>query len=213
MSGTTEPGSYFVANYPPFARWHAGAVPEVLAAFAAEPAGEPLGLYVHIPFCRKRCKFCYFRVYTDTSAADVERYSLALAREAGIAAAGGITAATGAGITGAGAMTDAVGAGATGTGSGGGRAGVGTGAVGTAGAAASSSSWLLTLAGHCRPSSWLARFWPRPASSCLPLLLPHAPPHARASSSGSLETGVVALARNQTNFEARACRAFRRRRG
>ena len=32
----------------------------------APPAGEsPLGLYLHIPFCRKRCKFCYFRVYTD----------------------------------------------------------------------------------------------------------------------------------------------------
>ena len=40
-----------------------------------------------MPFCRKRCKFCYFRVYTDVAAADVERYSLALAREAAIAAA------------------------------------------------------------------------------------------------------------------------------
>ena len=29
----------------------------------------PLGLYLHIPFCRKRCKFCYFRVYTDKNAA------------------------------------------------------------------------------------------------------------------------------------------------
>jgi oxygen-independent coproporphyrinogen-3 oxidase len=87
MSETTEPGSYFVANYPPFARWHAGAVADVLAAFAAEPTGEPLGLYLHIPFCRKRCKFCYFRVYTDTTAADVERYSQALAREAQTAAA------------------------------------------------------------------------------------------------------------------------------
>ena len=87
MSGTTEPGSYFVANYPPFTRWHAGAVPEVLTAFDAEPAPELLGLYVHVPFCRKRCKFCYFRVYTDMSSADVERYSQALAREAEIAAA------------------------------------------------------------------------------------------------------------------------------
>ena len=52
MSEATEPGSYFVANYPPFARWHAGAVPEVLAAFAAEPTSEPLGLYLHVPFCR-----------------------------------------------------------------------------------------------------------------------------------------------------------------
>jgi oxygen-independent coproporphyrinogen-3 oxidase len=87
MSDATEPGSYFVANYPPFARWNAAAVPDVLAAFAAEPTGEPLGLYLHVPFCRKRCKFCYFRVYTDVAAADVERYSQALAREAALVAA------------------------------------------------------------------------------------------------------------------------------
>ena len=86
MSDVTEPGSYFVANYPPFTRWTADAVPDVLAAFAAPPTQEPLGLYLHVPFCRKRCKFCYFRVYTDVAAADVERYSLALAREAAIAA-------------------------------------------------------------------------------------------------------------------------------
>lgn len=86
MSESTEPGSYFIANYPPFARWGAEAVPAVLRAFAAPPTGAPLGLYLHVPFCRKRCKFCYFRVYTDTSAADVERYSRALAAEAAIAA-------------------------------------------------------------------------------------------------------------------------------
>ncbi|MBU6277206.1 MAG: coproporphyrinogen III oxidase family protein [Planctomycetes bacterium] len=87
MAETTEPGGYFVANYPPFSRWHAGAVPEVLAAFAAPPTDAALGLYLHVPFCRKRCKFCYFRVYTDTSAADVERYSQALAAEAALVAA------------------------------------------------------------------------------------------------------------------------------
>jgi oxygen-independent coproporphyrinogen-3 oxidase len=86
MAETTEPGGYFVANYPPFSRWHAGAVPEVLAAFAAPPTDAALGLYLHVPFCRKRCKFCYFRVYTDTSAADVERYSQALAAEAALVA-------------------------------------------------------------------------------------------------------------------------------
>jgi oxygen-independent coproporphyrinogen-3 oxidase len=62
-------------------------VPDALAAFAAPPTDVPLGLYLHIPFCRKRCKFCYFRVYTDVAASDVERYSLALAREAATAAA------------------------------------------------------------------------------------------------------------------------------
>ncbi|MCK4616948.1 MAG: radical SAM protein, partial [Pirellulales bacterium] len=86
MSETTEPGSYFVANYPPFSRWNEEAVPEVLKAFGTPPTDEPLGLYLHIPFCRKRCKFCYFRVYTEVSAKDVERYSQALAREASIAA-------------------------------------------------------------------------------------------------------------------------------
>src|SRR6476620_7229630 len=45
------------------------------------PAVVPLGLYLHIPFCRKRCKFCYFRVYTDKAAPDVERYVAALSRE------------------------------------------------------------------------------------------------------------------------------------
>ena len=87
MSDATEPGSYFVANYPPFPRWHADAVPAVHAAFDAAPTAAPLGLYLHVPFCRKRCKFCYFRVYTDVAAADVERYSQALAREAALVAA------------------------------------------------------------------------------------------------------------------------------
>ena len=87
MTEQTEPGSYFVANYPPFSRWHAEAVPDARAAFAAPPTSAPLGLYLHVPFCRKRCKFCYFRVYTDVAADDVERYSQALGREAELAAA------------------------------------------------------------------------------------------------------------------------------
>ena len=87
MAETTEPGSYFVANYPPFDRWTEAAGPQVLAAFEGAATAAPLGLYLHIPFCRKRCKFCYFRVYTDVSAADVERYSQALAAEAELAAA------------------------------------------------------------------------------------------------------------------------------
>ena len=87
MSAATEPGSYFVANYPPFARWHAGAVAEVEQALNAPPTEETLGLYTHVPFCRKRCKFCYFRVYTDVAAADVERYAQALVAEAALTAA------------------------------------------------------------------------------------------------------------------------------
>jgi oxygen-independent coproporphyrinogen-3 oxidase len=36
---------------------------------------------LHIPFCRKRCKFCYFKVFTDAKASDIETYVAALSRE------------------------------------------------------------------------------------------------------------------------------------
>jgi len=77
----TEVGSYFISNYPPFSQWNSGGVEEVRQALHAPPANVPLGLYLHIPFCRKRCKFCYFRVYTDKNSQDVERYVAALSRE------------------------------------------------------------------------------------------------------------------------------------
>lgn len=77
----TEVGSYFIANYPPFSQWSAEALVDVRQALDNPPAPVPLGLYLHIPFCRKRCKFCYFRVYTDKNASDVETYVAALSRE------------------------------------------------------------------------------------------------------------------------------------
>jgi coproporphyrinogen III oxidase-like Fe-S oxidoreductase len=79
----TEVGSYFVANYPPFSVWTPEAVrTDGLPALASAPApGNPLGIYLHIPFCRKRCHFCYFRVYTDRNAREVEDYLGMLARE------------------------------------------------------------------------------------------------------------------------------------
>ncbi len=59
-------GKSFVANYPPFSFWKPTHLPAAHAALNAAPDAEtPLGLYLHIPFSRKRCKFCYFRVYTD----------------------------------------------------------------------------------------------------------------------------------------------------
>jgi oxygen-independent coproporphyrinogen-3 oxidase len=79
----TEVGSYFVANYPPFSAWGPAQVPSALAVLEqpAPASPPPLGLYLHVPFCRKRCKFCYFRVYTDKNAAEVDAYMDALARE------------------------------------------------------------------------------------------------------------------------------------
>jgi coproporphyrinogen III oxidase-like Fe-S oxidoreductase len=38
-------------------------------------------LYLHIPFCRKRCHFCYFRVYTDKSSKEIADYLDVLVRE------------------------------------------------------------------------------------------------------------------------------------
>src|SRR6185436_18566619 len=40
----------------------------------APAPGTPLGLYLHIPFCRKRCHFCYFRVYTDKNSSEIHGY-------------------------------------------------------------------------------------------------------------------------------------------
>jgi oxygen-independent coproporphyrinogen-3 oxidase len=78
----TTAGNYFVANYPPFSAWREDQAHLVEERLQLPPKeGIPLGLYVHIPFCRKRCDFCYFRVYTDNDAARVRRYSEALVRE------------------------------------------------------------------------------------------------------------------------------------
>src|ERR1700754_2314775 len=79
----TEVGSYFVANYPPFSVWTPDAVATDAADALAAPGvpETPLGLYLHIPFCRKRCHFCYFRVYTDKNAQEVGDYLDVLAHE------------------------------------------------------------------------------------------------------------------------------------
>jgi len=81
-STKTEVGSYFISNYPPFSQWRNDQVDEVIQVMEAPPAPDvPLGLYLHIPFCRKRCKFCYFKVFTDQNAKDIEAYVAALCRE------------------------------------------------------------------------------------------------------------------------------------
>jgi oxygen-independent coproporphyrinogen-3 oxidase len=84
-AGLAEPevGSYFVATYPPFSVWSPEAVErDAKPALQAPPnPATPLGLYLHIPFCRKRCHFCYFRVYTDKNAQEIARYLDVLARE------------------------------------------------------------------------------------------------------------------------------------
>jgi oxygen-independent coproporphyrinogen III oxidase len=78
----TTAGNYFVSNYPPFSFWRPERVPELESAMSRPPVeGTPLGLYVHIPFCRKRCHFCYFKVYTDKDSAAIRGYLEAMLRE------------------------------------------------------------------------------------------------------------------------------------
>jgi oxygen-independent coproporphyrinogen III oxidase len=84
----TTVGNYFVANYPPFSFWKPDRIGELEAALNQPPGpGTELGIYAHIPFCRKRCHFCYFKVYTDKDSAAIRRYIDALLSELRIYAA------------------------------------------------------------------------------------------------------------------------------
>jgi oxygen-independent coproporphyrinogen-3 oxidase len=83
LADQTDVGSYFVATYPPFSVWSRGAADREAREALQRPADPsvPLGVYLHIPFCRKRCHFCYFRVYTDKNSQEVGHYVDLLARE------------------------------------------------------------------------------------------------------------------------------------
>ncbi|HSE43456.1 MAG TPA: coproporphyrinogen-III oxidase family protein [Acidobacteriota bacterium] len=78
----TEVGSVFVSNYPPYSFWNQEDLKKAQDALNSKPnPATPIGLYLHIPFCRKRCKFCYFRVYTDKNSEEIQQYLDVLARE------------------------------------------------------------------------------------------------------------------------------------
>ena len=76
-------GNYFVANYPPCSVWTKEGVEGVAKPALETPPspGNPPGLHLHIPFCRKRCRFCYFRVYTDKNSGEIADYLDLLVRE------------------------------------------------------------------------------------------------------------------------------------
>jgi oxygen-independent coproporphyrinogen-3 oxidase len=77
-------GNYFVATYPPFSCWNEAGAREYLRALGEPrpgPAATPLGLYVHVPFCARRCDYCYYLSYAGRGG-EIERYAAALLREA-----------------------------------------------------------------------------------------------------------------------------------
>ena len=75
-SEETGVGNYFISNYPQYSFWKPEFVKNVHDVLNSSAPSNPLplGLYFHIPFCRKRCHFCYFRVYTNKKASEINAY-------------------------------------------------------------------------------------------------------------------------------------------
>jgi oxygen-independent coproporphyrinogen-3 oxidase len=74
-------GNYYVAAYPPFSAWQPAQIPALEAALQQPASAAPLGLYLHVPFCQKKCDYCYYLSYVDQNAATVNRYLEAVVAE------------------------------------------------------------------------------------------------------------------------------------
>ena len=68
-----DAGNYFVAAYPPFSAWKPDGVTK-LHSTLSHPKKTPIGLYIHLPFCPKKCDYCYYLSYIAQSADVVNRY-------------------------------------------------------------------------------------------------------------------------------------------
>lgn len=81
-AGESDFGNYFVATYPPFSSWTRERIPALQQRLAQAPAAAApmLGLYLHVPFCEHRCRFCYYLSHDDRAAA-IDPYLEALAKE------------------------------------------------------------------------------------------------------------------------------------
>ncbi|MBI3853001.1 MAG: coproporphyrinogen III oxidase family protein [Verrucomicrobia bacterium] len=74
-------GNYFVAAYPPFSVWSPAEVSEVEQELNRAVSGSPVGIYVHVPFCQKKCDYCYYLSYIGQKPEVVDRYVEAVLRE------------------------------------------------------------------------------------------------------------------------------------
>ena len=77
--GPTRRG--FVTNYPDFRHWRPESVEHGLK-------GQPLNVYLHLPYCIQRCAYCHYKTTTlrETQVSDIDRYVDSLCREIEIAA-------------------------------------------------------------------------------------------------------------------------------
>jgi oxygen-independent coproporphyrinogen-3 oxidase len=70
----------FIASYPPFEALESGATDQIWDK-------QRFALYCHLPYCRKRCTFCFYKVYTNRAAKPMDAYLHALHRELSLYAA------------------------------------------------------------------------------------------------------------------------------
>ncbi|MCC6823898.1 MAG: coproporphyrinogen III oxidase family protein [Verrucomicrobia subdivision 3 bacterium] len=74
-------GNYFVAVYPPFSAWDSEQVSALHKALERPAPEKPLGIYVHLPFCQKKCDYCYYLSYIAQPAVVVDQYLETVVRE------------------------------------------------------------------------------------------------------------------------------------
>lgn len=74
-------GNYFVAAYPPFSAWSAAHRGALHQALDTPRPGEALGIYVHVPFCQKKCDYCYYLSFVAQQADAIGSYLDAVSAE------------------------------------------------------------------------------------------------------------------------------------
>jgi oxygen-independent coproporphyrinogen-3 oxidase len=69
-------------SYPPATAFHEGVDGAAVARWLrAHPAGEPVSVYLHVPFCRRLCFFCACRTQGTRTDAPLQAYARRLERE------------------------------------------------------------------------------------------------------------------------------------
>ncbi|MDP7254744.1 MAG: coproporphyrinogen-III oxidase family protein [Planctomycetota bacterium] len=77
-------GNYFVAAYPPFSSWRESECHALEERLQTPAPDEPVGVYVHVPFCSKKCDYCYYLSLTGRTRSEVDKYLEHVAAELSI---------------------------------------------------------------------------------------------------------------------------------